>query len=1314
MIKKLKTTILTCLLASLNCQAHLNVRSFQLSAEQGLGSSYVRSIVQDANGYIWMGATNGLIRYDGYNPELITPDKRENRKLMLDERVQTVDTWLDRFILLRLRGQKYSCYDTQTDCFVDYTGNNTYDQSYQNYHILSNGELWLTNAEGQGTIITYDGKNFHSRPILQGDKLPEESIPVLPKAYSHLLTAGRILLTDNRRNLIIASMDGELWHIDNSTHKLTHLTGIFSEELYRLNGFPRYSVVTDKDGIIWVSTYGNGLFAHNPITGETTHFMKHGTNQAPIQTNILLYIYEDKAGNIWVCQENMGVSCISKQGMDIRMLYLTDADNIDHSNSIHLLTKIGNQIWVGNRFNMLQLTDGLLQNAQIINGYKDDIVAVCQDQQGTTWFGTRQNGVYAGKLNLRHNENDPTSLSEGKISDILCDRQGRIWITIFEAGLDLAIPDGKGGYTFRHFFTGENGIISPRQMLVDYNGAIWLCSNEGLFTFYPDELIANEKSYKHLNTDTKDPKTDEIHCIYEDQTHCILAGTTGRGLAEFDNRNPQKPSFMRCYNVNDGLPNNNVQQIIMDKMGNVWVGTDLGLARYYKEEHSFISLMPANTLQGNMFIEHAACLLDDGQLAFGTHHGIIINPLTVKVRKPLFAPRITGIDINGTSIRDIDNGQTYQLLEEGRAITLNHNQNSLSFHFSDFEYAEGVSSKYVYRLKGYDKEWSPLLDYNFAVYRNLPPGTYIMEAKVQNSNGVWNEAAVSQTIIINPPLWATSWAYLIYIILATVLGISIYRQLKHVNALHNSIKVEQQLTEFKMQFFTNISHEFRTPLTIIRGASERIRSINKVPSEMKQPVYSMQKSSERLLRMINQLLEFSKMHENKLQLAVEETEVVSFLRDIFMTFKVMAETKQISYQFSTNARSINTFVDRNFLDKIAFNLISNAIKYTPRHHDIIVRVKEEDHHFCLIVEDTGIGIPKEKQKELFERFNQSAFSRDSIGIGLHLTNELVRVHHGTINYKENPKGGSIFSVLLPTDRDTYTEQEFKVNRSDLLDKEEESIERYVLKEYKEPAPNPMNDRTVLIVEDDNDVREFLQQEIQRYFICQCAFDGNEALSKIKKEKPDLIVSDVMMPIMSGIELTEKIRHDKDIADIPIILLTALSGEKNVLKGLKNGADAYIEKPFSIPVLIAKSRQLIEQREQLRRQYAKETDNENKVPRQEIIVNEQDKRFKEQLDFWLSNHYHQPDLNIDTFAESMGYGRTTFYKRVKKIMGQTPNEYLKAMRMNNAAEMLKDDRLTVSEISYKVGFEDPYYFSKSFKSFFGISPTQYRKGEKPKQ
>lgn len=1254
-----------CLLPDLYSMAQTPLKARFFSSENGLGTNNVRSIVQDDKGYIWLGTTTGLIRYDAYRTMLITPGEAPNRMLMQDRRIQKMRLVGERYLILLVRGGNYSCYDILTDSFIDFPGN--YKEVFK------------------------------------------------PQANTFTLPAGlpekRSVKCDNRGNTVVTSNQGEVWHIDAKTKIVTHISNIYSEALQRLNGRPRINVLTDKDGLIWISTYGNGLFVHERETGTTTHYSSK-SYAAPIQTDYLTGLYEDRGGNIWVCQENMGVACITKQHVSMEYVFYSTPEQSDHTNCIRLLTNVDGMVYVGNMANGTKTADGRLQWQRTLTEYRDDVLAVCHDKQGRTWVGTRKSGVFVdGKF---FHSSKTQNGSEKKVSDMICDQHGRIWISYFDGGVDMAEADATGDYHFRHFFNDPTTVQQPRQLMEDHRGNIWLTSNVGVFTINPNKFLVDTTSFLHVPINKTPSQSDEIRCIVENSLNQIIVGTLGSGIVVLDNSQPGTPQFLHRWTTGDGLPDNNIQQLSTDSDGSVWVGTDHGLARYNPETHAFLTLMPANTALGNMYVENAVCMLDDGRLAFGTYHGIVvIDPHKISIPQPAFSPRITDIDINGISIRQQEDSSLFLQFSNMKELRLNHDQNSLTFYFSDFEYGEGQSSKYSYRLSGYDREWSPLSEMPSVNYKNLPPGRYIIELKVQNANGEASEYAVSMPFVIRPPLWATWWAYLIYICIAAAIGYYLWHNFRRINDLHNRIKVENQLTEYKMRFFTNISHEFRTPLTIIRGAMERIKDNKQMPGDMKQPVFAMQRSTERMLRMIGELMEFSKLHEDKLRLAVEETEVVGFVRDIFESFRGMAETKHINYQFTTSHRQITAYADRSFIDKIVYNIISNSFKYTPANREITVKVRQEENaaKWQLIVEDTGIGIPKDKQADLFTRFNQSVYSRNSIGIGLHLSGELVRVHHGTIVFEENPQGGSIFTITLPTGKDAYNEDEMMQVNKDLAESDETDNSKEVM-EFKEMPPIPINKRTVLIVEDDSDVRNYLQNELQQYFVIESANDGKEALSKLEDGLPDLIVTDAMMPVMDGFELIRRLRANSQWADLPIVMLTALNSETDQLKGLKTGAEAYIQKPFSSAVLITTISKMIEQRDRLKVAYAKET--VSTVPTPAILTEEADRKMREQLDAWMQAHIDDPKLTIDACAEHFGYRRTNFFKKVKQLTGMTPNDYIRQQRMSVAIELLKDTRLTVAEVAYKVGFEDQYYFSKSFKSYFGISPSQYRKGEMPKQ
>lgn len=1329
---------------------------YQLSVENVLPTNYVRTIQQDKYGYLWFATTSGLARYDGYQTEVLKPSTAGNRKFMQDSRILGIKLWGDRFLWVRLRGRLYSCYDIEKNAFVDFTGNGSYSQPIKGYTFLSASEMMVWNEKGEGKRISFDGKDFASvkmsfpvsdvvnyiqagkkELLVAGDgtiyqykngKFVNIFSTFVNKSVRNVTEAsywgGSIFLTtndgiyqyqlesrqmvrsaynpkqphvvlDNMGNAIILAFDGsDVFYL--TSKKTYHFGGIYNQQLLQLNSEPRYQFYAASDGKLWISTYGNGLFSYD-IQKEKLE------SYADLLPSPYVYTpFVDKAHNLWVSLENMGVYVINFAQSEARYLYYNgDRSGINHEDDVRLLKRVGKRIYISNMQNGSKVADGLLKNFRSFDSYHDDITAVAQDAQGKLFVGTRKNGIFDvdGGRNHVHSDN-PASLGKGKLSDILFDRKNRMWVSLFDAGLEVYL-NGK----FIHVI--ESKSLQARNMEMDKQGNIWLCTSRGVLRFNPDEILRNHKAFQMIHVSPTDQVNDEVHSVYEDSKGRIWIGSIGNGVKMIDGKDTI------TYTTRDGLADNNVQSIVEHRQsGDVWLGTDNGISRFRKGAFNNF-YFGANSLE-NACTEDNAVELDNGNLAFATHHGVMtFNPGDIHESKPAFPLAITKIEANGISIGELeeDEARLDGTLTRAREFSISYHLNSLTFYFSDFYYAKKNGSSFTYYLKGYDKGWSNLSRINFAQYRNLPVGHYTLHVRSCNANGVWSPEEVTLKIEVRPPFYATWWAYLIYIVLVVLAIYYVYVNFRRINNLRNKVKVENQLTEYKLRFFTNISHEFRTPLTIIKGDMDRLKTVDKVPGEMKQPLSSMAKSVERMMRLINQLLEFRKMQNDKLQLALEKTDVIAFLQDIFLNFSNIAEGKHINFMFLPFDKSYEMYVDRNYLDKIIYNLLSNALKYTPSHGDVALRISLKDNqHLLISVEDTGVGVEKAKQDLLFQRFNRSSYSHDSIGIGLHLTAELVRVHHGEISYHDNQPHGSIFRVELPVDEKVYGEKDFMA-MDNVVTLEENSKPRTVLEmEYREMPPKPLNHYRVLVVEDDNDVREFLKNELLRYFEIDLAADGQEAWEKIQEQKPDLVVSDVMMPRMSGYQLVKKVRSDSALADLPFILLTALTADDKKLKGIDAGADAYIEKPFHTDILIATCCQLLEQRNHLKQVYGQQPVGSTKAVAPEVIKDEQDQKFQTVLDVWLAEHIADPQLNIDSFAESMGYGRTTFYKKIKRITGTTPNDYIRSLRMNKAAELLKDDRLTVAEVGYQVGIGDPYYFSKSFKSFFGVSPTKYRTGK----
>lgn len=1062
-----------------------------------------------------------------------------------------------------------------------------------------------------------------------------------------------------------------------------------------------------QQGNIVITSFGQGLFVYHPEQGTVDHYTQQWGSDALVNTNYLLDVFEDRLGNLWISQEDLGISCITPIKSETDFLLLNpgySAYSDMHDNHVRMLRRTSNgTIYVASFTNLLFTYDG--ESLKKIENPWGSILSVANDNMGTRWLGTRQ-GVVVGDKLFKHDSNDASSVASNKISDLCLDWQGRMWVAAFGGGLDVATANSQtSSVSFRHFFTGNEQQREARCLLLDHHGRMWLGAGDGCYVFDPNQLLRDEKAYQHL-TAHENSKMDEVHALCEDSHHHMWVAIAGTGLACWDNSG-DKPRLLRLYTTADGLSDIAVQSVLEDTKGIIYVGTNRGINVLDETQGQFHNYQLGSTQLANVMMENAACRLNDGRLAFGTKDGLMVlspSQLTASHGNTFLA--ITDIMVNGVPVNEVS--PLNDAVEHAKTIKLDYDQNSLTFHFSDFRFTGSPNSQYTYKLEGYDNDWQSLTTSNTATYRNLKSGNYKLLLRSCSSEGVWNTDTKELSIVIRPPFWLTWYAYLFYALLIGAAAFQIYRQLKHVNELHNQIKIEQQLSEYKVQFFTNISHEFRTPLTIIQGAMEHIRETGNIPGNMKQPLGNMQKSVKRLSRLISRLMDFRKVQENQLELAVEETDVVAFLRDIWMTFRDVADNRRISYQFMTFANTYTIPVDRRKLDSIAYNLISNALKYTPAGGTIIVRIRLSENSKMLLfeVKDTGIGVSKERQQHLFQNYMQAMSSYDSIGIGLHLSYQLAKLHKGDLSFSENPDGGSIFLLSLPADKSIYAESDYTKEMAATILDDSVSKEKW-LEDYKETPPQPLNDRILLIVEDDDDVREFLSTELRNYFNIQQAHDGREAWELISEQRPDIIVSDVSMPVMNGFELTKRIKSDQSLSDIPVILLTALADDMKRERGFHVGADEYIQKPFSIRTLIARLSQLLEQRDKLRNSYSAI----EAAPVIAVVKDERDRKFLNTLDSWIYNHMSDTSLNVDDLATNMGFGRSSFYRKVNSLTGMTPNNYIRRIRMEKSKELLEETNLTVSEISYKTGFSSAFYFSKCFKEYYGMSPSQFRNGEK---
>ncbi len=948
---------------------------------------------------------------------------------------------------------------------------------------------------------------------------------------------------------------------------------------------------------------------------------------------------------------------------------------MDFSNVVRMVKKMNDgTVMVGTRAGSLYHYSADMSQVLGKSHFDSNVYGIVQMPNGETWIGTRGKGIYGAK---------GLDFKDRNVFCMASDAKHRMWIGTFGKGLSLVYPR-KDGYGVKTFFADSVGLNEVRCMVIDKHGVLWCGTSGGLIRIPVDEFVKDASRYKTYVRDY------EIRDVIVDRQGRLWLAASGDGLVQVEPGDGETEPKFHVFNTSNGLVNNLVQSVVDTPDGNLWISTQQGVTAWNARKKSFENYMFSRNPMGNVYNENSAVCLDDGRVVLGGNYGLTII-------QPSRLSHVSGLtDVVFTS---------YPYSDE---ITLTYEQRSPNIHFSTLDYSDVRNVKYTYRLEGFDQAWSQPSSTPWAAYQKLPAGKYLLHVKACTSDGTWGKES-TLVIRIKPPFYLTSWAIMIYVLLVLGVIILVVKFVHDKNVLRNRIRLEQELTRYKLVFFTNIAHEFRTPLTLMQGSLEkekRIMKANRWQTELEKTIRVMDKSVQRMLRLIDQLLEFRKMQAGKLKLSLQETDAVMFVKGICRMFDDAAESKEIAYSFESSEPAHAMFLDQQMIDKVVFNLLSNAFKYTPAKGTISVSLSFTD-VMTIRVADTGVGIPQEKREQLFSRFMQSSYTGESFGIGLHLTHELVRTHHGEITYQENEGGGSVFVVTIPLQKDCYEASDFLVKDSPILKadlaKERDGQEEKTTDAVPSAPSAPLNRRTILLIEDDNDVREFLLSELESCFDLKVASDGKTGIAMAKELDVDLIVSDVMMPGMNGFELTKRLKNSFETSHIPIILLTALSTDENVLEGTESGADAYITKPFSPQLLMARILQLLNQREILRQKFGKEP----QEIRSAMLSNEQDSLFVKRLDSIVYSRLGEQDLSVDKVAGLLHLGRTIFYKKVRGTTGYTPNEYIRVIRLRKAAELLKEGEKNVSEVAYAVGFDNPYYFSKCFKEQFGMPPSQYR-------
>lgn len=1291
-----------------------------------LKNNYVRTLFEDSRGNFWIGCINGLQRYDratdNFHELFISrKDGRKNPHITSIIERRNGDLWIatsGQGAISLKKNSNPASFHIETE-LTDRIGSNYLNVIFED----SRQNLWIATEEKGLYRYSPENKELKSYKApyhIAGDDVSAICEDAHGQIFVGTLTKGlfrlssrqegnfepvlyqnrmnlniRTLIIDTRGKLIIGT-DGE------GVKEYQPQQDIIVDSEINAGSFDFskskvHSLIEDKDHNLWLGIFQKGLILVPGISNKFDYYGYKSIHNNTIGSSCVMAIHTDEQATIWIGTDNDGLYAINDQGKQLRH-YTHQAGNPQSvpGTILCLYEDSDQELWLGSYFDGLarinkqtgtcQDVTSLLQGN--LNAGKPKVSCIIEDKNKNLWVGTYGSGLYKINLPTQHvtyyestrNENDDWSINRlpnDWISYLLEDKEGMIWIGTYK-GLAVLNPQTDNFINYKK----QNNLLPGYvvySLLESSNGEIWAGTSEGLV------------------------------CLNKDRLTPVLFTTA------------------------DGLPSDIICGLAEDEKKNIWISTHQGISKLNPPEKKFINYYAGDGLQGNEFTRTAVFKDKRGKIFFGGTNGVTaFYPQDITEIKKEMNVLITGFHVANRPVKKGDksgnNVITDTAVMDTEQFTLAYNENTFSIDFSVLEFSNPDRISYQYKIKELGDEWiSTQPGTNRVTYSSLKPGKYTFSVQARDHNNFSNIRTV--TIAITPPWYQTWWAKVIWgclgALLIYALTMYILSRIRHRQEVMRQKHMEQ-INEAKLQFFINISHEIRTPMTLIISPLEKLLAEH---SE-KQPVYLMiYRNAQRILRLINQLMDIRKLDKGQMHLKFRETDIVGFINDLMQTFNYQAQKKNITFTFEKElegADSLKVWIDLNNFDKVLMNVLSNAFKYTHEGGNIEVSLKTGHNdayrgalkdYFEIDITDNGIGIDKNKIEQIFERFyqidNDMTQSNFGTGIGLHLSRSLVELHHGIIKAENREDGqGTRFIIRLPLGSNHLKAEELEnpeetgseptisqLPKDSIYETEEENKTN----EYRKPKAKTRY--RVLIVEDDEEIRRYIRSELDSDFrIYECT-NGREGLETILKEKPDLVISDVMMPEMDGITLCRKIKQNININHIPIILLTAKSKAEDQIEGLEIGADAYIIKPFNTELLRTTISNLIANRERLRGKLVGEQQVEEKITKIEMKSN--DEILMSKVMKTINDHLADPTLNVEMLAANVGMSRVHMHRKLKELTNQSARDFIRSIRLKQAANLLREKNLSVSEVAYATGFSNLSHFSNTFRDFYGISPSEYK-------
>ncbi len=1329
---------------------------------QGLQNTHIKSIIEDKSGNLWIATDGGVVKYDGKNYSTFTKNEGlSSNNIWCQFADKNGDLWFGSFGggITKYDGVNFTRFTTKEGLSSDYIFNIMGDR---------NGDIWI--GTWQGGVSKYDGKSFTHYTRKEG-LVYNSVIQIIEdtKGNIWLATDGgglskydgksftNFTIKDGLSHDIVSCVTedkkGNLW-IGTQGGGISKYDGQSFTNFTQKEGLPNdfvLSITEDKAGNIWFSNWGGGVVKYDGTSFKHFEVLK-GLPAKSIQT-----ILEDKSGNLWFGTDGDGISKYNSQGVR----HFAKKEGIEYPVQGITEDKNGN-LWFGTFGGGILTYDGqsFTQFAEKDAIYSLLVSSMLIDKSGNIWFSALPGGIakYDGQNFLHFYPKQ--GLSTSRINCIFEDKSGNLWI-----GTDFGGVSKYDGKTFTHFST-KQGLSHAIVFCIteDKNGNLWFGTTGGGVTKY------DGKNFTHFTE--KQGLSNDILSILADRKGNLWFGTLGSGVVKYDGKN------FTHFTEKDGLSNNSVRSVLEDKSGNLWFGTVTGLSKLTNKIQAEITEKTKRGIaieNDAFFINYTAedGLKDIGKSIFEDKNGAIWvgtgDKLTVfqseELRTDTSAPnlQLTNVALFDENIPWADlahKKDTSIILRNGiklarykmesiskwhntpQNLSLAYNNNYLSFHFTGITVQSPGMMKYQHLLEGVEDNWSALTSQNEATYGNLDPGTYTFKAKSINKEGVWSKE-LRYTFTIRPPWWQTWLAYFCYIVLIGGSSYAFYQyKLKQRLQQAEALRLKE-LDEVKTKLYTNITHEFRTPLTVILGMAQQVIENPKV--YLKDGLKMIIRNGQNLLTLVNQMLDLSKLESGKLTLHYQRADIVSFLRYIVESFHSLAENKGIQLHFIPDSEPLIMDFDEVRLQQIISNILSNAIKFTPKGGHVYVSTYVKNESVVLKIKDTGIGIDEVDLPHIFDRFYQSDGTHtrqgEGTGIGLALTRELVKIMEGTIAVKSIIGKGTEFEVNFPFWQiSNFEETSQKVTPYTNNNKEEVPLKMEMDEEAlsflgNQPIPDPISTEGrphILIADDNEDVRDYLAACLANDYIIEIAKNGQECEDLAFNTTPDLIVLDVMMPFKDGFEVCKTLKTDERTSHIPIIMLTAKADMDSRLDGLEQGADDYLTKPFHKKELLLRIKNLLELRRQLQQYYRStlasslsENDDlivEIPLPTSIIIPKDMEKGSKNTsipLGNSLENEFvikvrkaieanlHSSDFDVEKLCRYLAMSHSQVHRKLTALTGLSATHFIRYVRLVKAKEMINSSGFSISAIAMDCGFDDPAYFSRVFKQEFGVTPQGWR-------